>query len=99
MKFQIAAIALTLASFSTCAETAVQSFPALGSTGGRYVFGQLSEFQKDKFLLDTQTGRVWIMICTDDKGAQCWRGFQSVPFMDGNGNRLSTAPTPAINGK
>lgn len=92
MKTYISAIVLAMASIAAYAETAMQSFPALGTTGGRYVFGQISDFQKDKFLLDTQTGRVWILVCMDDKGAQCWRGLQSVNFIDEAGNRASVSP-------
>lgn len=37
----------------------IKSFPVLAAPGGRYVFGQISSFRRDQFLLDTQTGRVW----------------------------------------
>lgn len=30
---------------------------------GRFVLGQLSGFRRDQYLLDTQTGRVWILSC------------------------------------
>lgn len=38
------------------AQSAVQ---CLGRVGGRFVFGQVSESPKDKFMLDTATGRLW----------------------------------------
>ena len=31
----------------------------LGSNNGRFVFGQVSSSSKDKFMLDTLTGRLW----------------------------------------
>jgi len=31
----------------------------LTSVGGRFVFGQISDSPKDKFMLDTATGRLW----------------------------------------
>ena len=31
----------------------------LGSQHGRYVFGQVSDSDKDTFMLDTATGRLW----------------------------------------
>ncbi|MEZ4395947.1 MAG: hypothetical protein R3C71_03475 [Candidatus Krumholzibacteriia bacterium] len=34
----------------------------LQSPGGRYVFGQVSEYRKDQYLLDTQTGRLWQIV-------------------------------------
>jgi len=92
MKRTIATIALCIFHTFAGAQTASHSFPALGVQGGRFVLGQLSDFQRDKFLLDTQTGRVWVMVCTDDKGAQCWRGFQSMQFLDAKGESVSISP-------
>jgi len=31
----------------------------LSAVGGRFVFGQISDSTKDKFMLDTRTGRLW----------------------------------------
>ncbi len=31
----------------------------LSTSGGRYVFGQVSDSGNDKFMLDTRTGRLW----------------------------------------
>lgn len=38
----------------------------LATPSGRYVFGQISDFRRDQFLLDTQTGRLW-QVVVDDK--------------------------------
>ncbi len=92
MKRTISTALLCFAATTIQAQAAGQSFPALSAPGGRFVFGQVSDFQRDKFLLDTQTGRVWVMVCTDDKAAQCWRGLQSVPFLDQNGAITFTVP-------
>lgn len=54
----------------------------LASENGRYVFGQISEFRRDQFLLDTKTGRVWTTVVT--KGEEDKDGvivLQPVLFM------------------
>lgn len=38
----------------------------LSGPNGRYVFGQVSDYRADQFMLDTQTGRIWQRICVDD---------------------------------
>lgn len=39
--------------------------------GGRYAFGQISALSRDQYMLDTQTGRLWQLVCvklhTEDK--------------------------------
>lgn len=35
----------------------------LSAPGGRYVFGQISSARRDQFMLDTQTGQIWQMVC------------------------------------
>lgn len=59
MKFPLLAL---FAGFALLA--AAQDKPAnvLGSSTGRYVFGQTSQLRADQFLLDTQTGRIWRMV-------------------------------------
>ncbi len=37
---------------------------------GRYVFGQISGSAKDKYMLDTQTGRLWLLINWDTTNQQ-----------------------------
>jgi hypothetical protein len=37
----------------------------LSAPGGRYVFGQISARTSDRYLLDTQTGRLWQITCFD----------------------------------
>ena len=40
----------------------------LSSSGGRFVFGQISDSSKDQFMLDTQTGRLWRITERGDVG-------------------------------
>ncbi|MDU0111737.1 hypothetical protein RT723_01665 [Psychrosphaera aquimarina] len=39
----------------------------LGSENGRFVFGQVSSFRSDQYLLDTHTGRMWQIVENKDK--------------------------------
>jgi len=63
---------------------------SLSTEGGRFVFGQISEYQRDQFLLDTVTGRVWRVVSytpTDAQGnplpgAQKRDVLQSLLFLD-----------------
>jgi hypothetical protein len=57
----------------------------LSTTNGRFVFGQISDFRSDQYMLDTQTGRLWqITESTNDKG-NTQRVLQIVPFANLNG--------------
>ena len=48
-------------------EEAIQNIgTVLGVQGGRFVMGQISGFRKDRFMLDTQTGRVWVLVADED---------------------------------
>ena len=67
----------------------------LSSSLGRYVFGQVSDFRVDRFMLDTQTGRLWVASCTpmpgsstpvSELGPTCENGMQvlePVPYDHG----------------
>ena len=33
----------------------------LSAAGGRYVFGQVNSIRSDQYLLDTQTGKLWVI--------------------------------------
>ena len=33
----------------------------LSSLNGRYVFGRVGDYREDTFMLDTQTGRLWVL--------------------------------------
>ncbi len=40
--------------------------PAVLGGQGRFVFGQINEFNADQYMLDTQTGRLWRLVDTAD---------------------------------
>lgn len=106
MKIKTILLALSgLLAFSTCyAADAVKVLPpaqkVLGAEGGRYVFGQINEYQRDQFLLDTASGRVWRMVESWPRdaqgnvlqGAQKKDVLQSVQFVDREGG-VSDFPT------
>jgi hypothetical protein len=56
--------------------------PKILSTGnGRFVFGQISESNKDKFMLDTFTGRLWHIAESGEVGIF----LRPVPYRVGEG--------------
>lgn len=61
----------------------------LSSAGKRFVFGQISLFGRDRFMLDTETGRLWQFV-VDDKQNYL---LQSVPYLMINGKRSLNAPS------
>lgn len=67
MKMRVASIAATLlACTQVAAQVDINRSSVLAAPGGRYVFGQISEFARHQFMLDTQTGRLWQIICVTD---------------------------------
>lgn len=93
-----------LALHAVSAHAQVQTPPpgqgaALSATGGRYVFGQISESRRDQYLLDTQTGRLWVQACiasNKEDPKQCAQtGLVPVSFTDGKGDPAGFAPAPA----
>lgn len=68
----------------------------LSSQDGRYVFGQVSDFRRDQFLLDTRTGRMWKLSYETDPDKPSSDGqpvLNPVIIKDGRGGR-STEPAP-----
>ncbi len=59
----------------------------LNTTGGRFVFGQISDSSKDKFMLDTVTGRLWRIAETGEAGMF----LRSIPYRTADG-KLSPVP-------
>lgn len=66
----------------------------LSSSNGRFVFGQISNSGKDKFMLDTATGRLWRI---GESGA-IGLFLKSVPYRDEEGT-CSVLPGPATPSK
>ena len=46
-----------------------------GSTGGRFQVIQISEFRRDQYLIDTQTGRLWSRSCAGPMTEGICNGF------------------------
>jgi hypothetical protein len=71
----------------------------LSATGGRYVFGQISDSRRDQYMLDTQTGRLWVQTCiasSKEDPKQCAQtGLVPVSFTDGKGDLAGFAPATA----
>jgi hypothetical protein len=53
----------------------------LGCSGGRFVFGQISDSSKDQYMLDTQTGRLWRIGESSDVGTH----LRVIPYKDEQG--------------
>jgi len=66
----------------------------LSSLNGRFVFGQISNSGKDKFMLDTATGRLWRI---RESGA-IGLFLKPVPYRDEEGT-CSVLPGPAVPSK
>lgn len=96
MKTTISA-ALVLACFSAQAQTdPAPQRAALGAPGGRFVFGQVSDFRRDQYLLDTQTGRLWQKVCAavnKQNPPNCdITIMQPMDFVDDNGKPIGSTP-------
>lgn len=62
--------------------------PATLGGSGRYVFGQINEYNADQYMLDTATGRLWRLVDTADGTGSV---LELVPYALPDGN---TQPTP-----
>jgi hypothetical protein len=62
-------------------------YEILNTAGGRFVFGQISDSSKDKFMLDTVTGRLWQIAETGEAGMF----LRAVPYRTADG-KLSHMP-------
>lgn len=104
MKLTHFAIAIAASALSTWvyAADAVKVTPpqqkVLASSNGRFVFGQISEFRRDQYMLDTQTGRVWQIVMRKSKnpdGSEApgdgYAILDPVPYADING-KLDVVP-------
>ncbi len=54
---------------------------SLSSSSGRFIFGQISDSGKDKFMLDTFTGRLWRIAESGEIGMY----LRSVPYRSEEG--------------
>lgn len=94
---RVATLALAIISSAASAQPAADAIGQLSAAGGRYVFGQISAMRRDQYLLDTQTGRVWQLVCAEkDKNdsSKCnLTAFDAMVFFDHTG-KPSPSPTP-----
>lgn len=70
----------------------------LTTENGRFVFGQISEFRRDQYMLDTQSGRLWKIVLRKTKNPDGTDapgdGFEVldwVPYLDIDG-KMSVIP-------
>ena len=77
-------LSLTFAG-SAYAANEVEATPAAkvlhSENGGRYVFGQISTFRSDQYMLDTKTGRLWKAVLNKDQETV----LQSVTYLSAVG--------------
>jgi len=99
-------VSVSLLLFASCIST-VEAEPVevkipqqkmLSSSGGRFVFGQISDFRRDQYMLDTQTGRLWQIAMrkptnpdgTESSGDE-FAILQPIPYSDFDG-KLGVTP-------
>lgn len=70
MKRMVLRARLSTLAFALCCLTGAYAEPGsvLSATGGRFVYGQVSAFGRDQFMLDTQDGRLWRIVCIVERG-------------------------------
>lgn len=81
------------------AETTALPHGVLSAPGGRYVFGQISEYARHQYMLDTLTGRLWQVVCAKREEAgekKCTLNvLEPIPYLD-EANNLIPAPQSAV---
>lgn len=67
----IAIFATMMLPIAACAAEPIKVIPPaqqiLKSENGRFVFGQISDWRRDQYMLDTQTGRLWKIVSRNYK--------------------------------
>lgn len=53
---------LIIATPCLCQELSVTDHSVLSSATGRFVFGQISDYARHQFMLDTKTGELWHLV-------------------------------------
>ena len=91
MNRAISCMLLVLAPAWLAADASAQSRnqPAVLGGQGRYVFGQINEFNADQYMLDTQTGRLWRLVDTADGNASV---LEPVPYTLSGGGLQAFPP-------
>lgn len=65
---------------------------ALSSPNGRYVFGRLGDVRQDTFMLDTQTGRLWMLTQGSDLDRLI---LEPIFYIKPGAAEYTLVPTPA----
>lgn len=65
--------------------------------------GQISSFRRDQFMIDTQSGRAWELVCmkvpeTDANGCSLW-GLRPLVYLDAVGTPVGVTPSAAPAGR
>ena len=92
MRFKLIFFFLLLIISSELSAQENQNNQVLSSVNGRFVFGQVSDFRRDQYLLDTQTGRLWQIVETENKQ----QILQPVLFSSIDGTRTLLPEDPEI---
>jgi len=95
MRLAVFALVVLSTSLPSAAQEEARKSPPkmLQADGGRYVFGQLSDFRADQFMLDTKTGRLWqIVLVKDEKGGPDLKVLQVVPYTSISDGKWSLEP-------
>lgn len=62
----------------------------LGVQGGRFVFGQLNEYMRTSYMLDTQSGRLWKLSQKTDSTLI----LEPIPYADIVAGKVVELPAP-----
>ena len=90
----ISALALLFPFYSFAADAGKPTQQkVISSENGRFVFGQISDFRSDQYMLDTKTGSLWTIVLKKSKNpdgtdapGEGLRVLDPVPYNDINGN-------------
>lgn len=91
------AAGLSLACGHSWAQTVDPAGTVMAAPGGRYVFGQISNGRRDQFMLDTQTGQLWQLVCMHSAQGEpaCSRTtLQAVQYQETPDLAPQQTPTP-----
>ena len=66
LRIQLAIFAAVAGPIGHDAMAQSSNTPAVLGGSGRFVFGQINEYNADQYMLDTSTGRLWRLVDTAD---------------------------------
>ncbi len=97
----LVSVMCSAAAFGQAQESRRPEHRVLASTqeNQRYVFGQISDYRRDQYMLDTRTGRLWRIVtrklAPKEGETPTGDGFEvlePVPYTNVNDGRLSITP-------